>query len=332
MNYLTTAKNLLTAGSLTPLISNIRPSGTPASGLQDRISSFIDPLSVVITFAINAYKPVGTKMSIKDSAITLHDASILQGFVRSWHGDTKTDIKALHYPVLYACKYYYSMLEHPEVRYIFITALRGIDNMRQTYSHDGDTRSALCSFYNVIQKCLDDNPVHVSTIIHMDKEPNPQQPLSSVASPQHQQGKGKHSHQQQTSHHPPHTQQQQQQQQNTPKNSTGASSSSPMIEQREKEKGAMHMIETLLRLTISGDIGINEIDLTDEVISIKSNIYEKLNKNWDERKIVIVSSLLRELNHTMTATQEHLFSAIESFMNFMAYQNAMVLANIFTRK
>ena len=117
----------------------------------------LDPLSVVLVLAINAFKPVGTKLYFGNGILELHDPGILQGTVRAWSGESKGNIRLLNNPIIYACKHFfqsndvfsdkYSM---EDIQYLFNNAVRGLENLRHTYRDDRDAIAYLNSYINII--------------------------------------------------------------------------------------------------------------------------------------------------------------------------------------
>jgi hypothetical protein len=119
-------------------------------------NNLLDPLSVIITMAINSYKPVGTKLYVHDCYITLHDISVFQAPMRTLYGDSKLNIKVLHYPILYACKYYLKrMSESNGIMLLFIRAKKGLENLRHTYKDDLETRTIINSYINIINSAIE---------------------------------------------------------------------------------------------------------------------------------------------------------------------------------
>lgn len=116
----------------------------------------LDPLSVIVVLASNAFKPIGTKLSIANGKLKLSDSSVMQGAVRTIYGDSKTDLKLLHYPIIYACKH--SLRRDPisdDMSFLFQRAMKGLDNLKHTYSEDREIRACINTYINIIQSCFD---------------------------------------------------------------------------------------------------------------------------------------------------------------------------------
>ena len=101
-------------------------------------TDYLDPLSVIITLALNSYYPIGTKLAIHKNQIFLQSNNVLQGAQRYWYGDKKTDINILHYPILYAVKtYIFYNINYPEYNnellFLFEKSRIGLIKLRDTY-------------------------------------------------------------------------------------------------------------------------------------------------------------------------------------------------------
>ena len=66
-------------------------------------NNLIDPLSAIIRIGMLSYKQIGTKISIQNNKIYLQNSTFLQGTLRSFYGDKKTDINILYGPIISAC-------------------------------------------------------------------------------------------------------------------------------------------------------------------------------------------------------------------------------------
>jgi len=122
-------------------------------GMYNKNDNFIlDPLSVVITLAINAFKPIGTKLALYNGCLHLHDSGVMQSAVRTFSGDSKTNIKIINHPLIYACKKFFKNDEKPpaDIVYLFTTAKTGLENLLYTYTDDREIRTCLNTYINII--------------------------------------------------------------------------------------------------------------------------------------------------------------------------------------
>ena len=99
-------------------------------------NDILDPLSVIIKLYLYNSKPIGTKISVGNNKMEIHDITYLQGIWRRYNGDSKNDINILVCPILYACVHY---LTSEDVRDdylpIFESALQALSNLKQTYAN-----------------------------------------------------------------------------------------------------------------------------------------------------------------------------------------------------
>lgn len=122
-------------------------------------SDFIDPLTSIVTFALLNYKTIGSKISIKNNTLVIQDNILLQGFIRRISGDCKNQLKILNQSIIHACKYYLSnefRENEIDVGNIFMIAIKGIHNLKETYKNDDDTVKILTMYENIINKSLID--------------------------------------------------------------------------------------------------------------------------------------------------------------------------------
>jgi len=116
----------------------------------------LDPMSVIVVLATNATKPIGTKLSLSNGKLVLHNSSVIQGAVRTIYGDSKTDLKLLHFPIIYACKHFLRRGQATDdIVYIFQRAKKGLENLKHTYTDDREIRACINTYINIIQSCFD---------------------------------------------------------------------------------------------------------------------------------------------------------------------------------
>jgi len=138
-----------------------RAFGSVASfSIKQRPGTFIlDPLSVMVVLATNAYKPIGTKLYLGNGILELHDSGLLQGTVRAWVGENKMNIKLLNHPIIFACKHYFqvkSIKDVPEdIVFLFTQAKKGLDNLKHTYREDRDLNICINTYINIIAATME---------------------------------------------------------------------------------------------------------------------------------------------------------------------------------
>ena len=99
-------------------------------------NDILDPLSVIVKLYLYNSKPIGTKISVGNNRMDIHDSTYLQGIWRRYNGDSKNDINILVCPILFACVHY---LTSQEMRVIYLPifndALQALSNLKQTYAN-----------------------------------------------------------------------------------------------------------------------------------------------------------------------------------------------------
>ena len=117
-------------------------------------NEYLDPFSVIITFALNSYKNIGTKISIYENKLYLNESNLFQGSIRKFYGDKKTDVKILYMSILHSCKIYNDELKNSNVRIIYEKAIDGLKKLKMTYKDDFDIIVCLNNYILIITKVL----------------------------------------------------------------------------------------------------------------------------------------------------------------------------------
>jgi len=96
--------------------------------------SIIDPLTCLIRLAMLEFKPINTKISIKNNRITYNDPNILQGALRWTNGDNRSDIHNIYNPIIKAIKWYEP--ENEDIKNIFKYAIKGLEKLKMSYEEN----------------------------------------------------------------------------------------------------------------------------------------------------------------------------------------------------
>jgi len=96
--------------------------------------SIIDPLTCLIRLAMLEFKPINTKISIKNNRITYNDPNILQGALRWSNGDNRSDIHNIYNPIIKAIKWYEP--ENEDIKNIFKYAIKGLEKLKMSYEEN----------------------------------------------------------------------------------------------------------------------------------------------------------------------------------------------------
>jgi len=254
MEPLVNIRNYVLSRAVYPIFRSL----TVGSAVTDR-QHVLDPLSVIVTLATNSFKPVGTKLSVTDCKILLHDVSMLQGTVRTLCGDAKTNVKILHFPIIHACRQFAKCWADDEgVVFLFQKARAGLANLWHTYSDDRDTKACINTYMNIMASTL------------------------------------------------------------------------------QNGKRSIDMLDMLVRLDVADMTGIApSIDeaeravVPSDIVDVRKNIYDKLHKVWDANKLVIIVSLIRELEGSPQPSRQHLFDATDAFMSVIHMRCKQIIDSIY---
>lgn len=116
------------------------------------IQFILNPLSVIIKLSILSCKQVGTKIHIQNNIIYFQEPGIFQSLTRYIFNSNKSHLQYLYYPIKIACKKYLTkefIQAYPKIKYIFVSAKNGIENLMKTYSSCAITILCL-KYYHVI--------------------------------------------------------------------------------------------------------------------------------------------------------------------------------------
>ncbi len=95
----------------------------------------LDPLSVIVKLAILGYKPVGTKVLIRNNVMYLQEPGIFQSFCRIIYATNKSDLQYMYNPIQLACQHYLGKEYDGDKRMVtlFAGAKKGIERLAETY-------------------------------------------------------------------------------------------------------------------------------------------------------------------------------------------------------
>lgn len=93
----------------------------------------LEPLQVMIQLALLGYCPIGTKVSVSNNILQIQRPTFFQGVWRWYNQDGKDDLYYLFHAIRRYYKWYKSE-DRKIFNYILKCAIRGINNLIQTYS------------------------------------------------------------------------------------------------------------------------------------------------------------------------------------------------------
>ena len=101
---------------------------------ENNTHSIIDPLTCLIRLAMLEFKPMNTKISIKNNRITYNDPNILQGALRWTNGDNRSDIHNIYNPIIKAIQWYEP--DNEDIKNIFKYAVKGLEKLKSSYEEN----------------------------------------------------------------------------------------------------------------------------------------------------------------------------------------------------
>lgn len=101
---------------------------------KERSDMILEPLQVMIQLALLSHCPIGTKVSVSDNILQLHQPTMTQGLWRWYNSDSKDDLYYLFHAIRRYYKWYKSDENNKIFTYILSVAIKGIDKLIATYS------------------------------------------------------------------------------------------------------------------------------------------------------------------------------------------------------
>lgn len=120
----------------------------------------LDPLSVIVKLAILSKKPIGTKIAIWSNTIYIQEVGMFQSLVRIIYQNNKNDLQYLYNPIELGCKNYltpYYIKKYPDIKNLFSNAIKGLEKLKTTYSHNIMITHTLNLYLSIIQNYLGNN-------------------------------------------------------------------------------------------------------------------------------------------------------------------------------
>lgn len=260
----------------------------------------LDPLSVILVLAINAFKPVGTKLYFGNGILELHDTGFLQSTVRAWCGETKRNIRLLNNPIIYACKHFFHSTHTTteDIHFLFNHAVRGLENLRHTYRDDRDVIAYLNSYINIITTSKD-MKAGASDVLDLLLKLK----LTDVAIDS-----------------------------DTPVNATTTPSKDKSSANNARSTPAPSTPATTTSLPPHQPLSLVPVPVQDSAAILKANLFIELQRGWSQNKIVTMIGLLKELEFATPFGQKHLFVALEAFLICIHEKTKITIETLFDIK
>jgi len=118
----------------------------------DKKNHLIEPMCCLIRLGILNFKEPGTKIRIYDNSINYYEPNLIQGILRTWHGDNRDDLHNLYNPIIIALKWFYPSNEFYKA--FFILARDGIIKLKLVYEYNSIIHHTLNHYIRTIVDVL----------------------------------------------------------------------------------------------------------------------------------------------------------------------------------
>jgi hypothetical protein len=102
---------------------------------NDQKIYLIEPLTCIIRLAIVSFKPIGTKISIYENSISIHEPGLLQGPIRWLSGDNRNDLHYLHFPITKSL-HKWNPNKNKDIKHIYELAIQGLYKLKKSYTNN----------------------------------------------------------------------------------------------------------------------------------------------------------------------------------------------------
>jgi len=136
---------------------------------NDSNNVLLDPFSCVLKLGILFYKPLGTKLSITKNSIQYNDASIYQGVIRTYTGDSRDDLHNICYPIMIALNWYPKKDER--YKFFYEHCVLGLTYLKNNYDKNSLTNHTLSHYIELINNDSDEiKPISGSPLMNSLKK------------------------------------------------------------------------------------------------------------------------------------------------------------------
>ena len=122
---------------------------------KDTDNYIIDPLTCLVRLCILHFKPINTKLSIKNNKITYNEPTIFQGSIRWTNGDNREDIHNIYGPILKATQWY--SIDNEDIKNIFVYSIKGLNTLKDSYEENSTISHSIQFYINYINEYLGKN-------------------------------------------------------------------------------------------------------------------------------------------------------------------------------
>lgn len=136
---------------------------------DDSNNVLLEPFSCILKLGILFYKPIGTKISITKNSIYYNDASIYQGVLRTYAGDSRDDLHNICYPIMIALKWFPK--SDKRFDFFYQQCILGLTYLKNNYDRNSLTNHTLSHYIELINNDSNETkPISGSPLINSLKD------------------------------------------------------------------------------------------------------------------------------------------------------------------
>lgn len=119
----------------------------------------LEPLCCIFRMILLKYKDKGVKISISNNSIQYSDASMFQGMLRSYNGDTREDLHNLYNPFLKAFEWYDNTDDESIYQYFYKQCFEGLSILKDTYEKGSIIHHTLTHYCTMFDDKVKHTPI-----------------------------------------------------------------------------------------------------------------------------------------------------------------------------
>ena len=120
----------------------------------------LEPFSCILKLGILFYKPIGTKLSITKNSIQYNDATIYQGALRTYTGDSRDDLHNICYPIMMSLNWYPK--SDNKYKFFYEQCILGLTYLKNNYDRNSLTNHTLSHYIELINNDSDESTTTIS--------------------------------------------------------------------------------------------------------------------------------------------------------------------------
>lgn len=128
----------------------------------------LEPLCCILKLSLLFHKPLGTKISVSNNSIEYHEATIYQGALRTYQGDSRDDLHNLCYPIMIALRWFPKGDERNDLFYE--QCIQGLAYLKNNYDHNSIINHTLSHYITLINDNNTEGSIPESPIIEQLRE------------------------------------------------------------------------------------------------------------------------------------------------------------------